>query len=119
MGSHEIVGYGSLFEILAPTTVGSRPHSPLTLPNLLRSYSDFLVAYTLMLGFRGVYCGWFSDFVRRTCGGVNALVALTHVLWAAQLGCWIIPQTPKLWNYEEEMAKEVAMDAEAQSAKQA
>lgn len=50
---------------------------------------------------------------------MNALVALTHVLWAAQLGCWIIPQTPKLWNYEAEMAKEEAMDAEAQSAKQA
>ena len=53
-----------------------------------------------------MYCGWFCWYITKTVGGVNALVAICYVLWAAQIGCWLGPNAPKLWNYAAEMEKD-------------
>ena len=73
----------------------------------------------MMFVFRGLYCGWFCVWIHGVVGHLNALVFICYLLWASQVGCWLLPHAPKLWKYEEEMKREADADAQAANDKQA
>mmetsp|Transcript_15375 Transcript_15375/g.39638 ORF Transcript_15375/g.39638 Transcript_15375/m.39638 type:complete len:232 (+) Transcript_15375:78-773(+) len=71
-----------------------------------KRYTDFLMVYAVFFGIRGVYFAWYMWWATGVVGKIDVLITCLYLLGASQWVIWLLPNAPKLWNYEQEMAKE-------------